>query len=164
MYVAKNSTPLFFHTAKTRLLLPHLTLITFVIVIITPTILISSSTGWKERRERQTDVSLQHRWNGEERRRRKQEEQRPWFRVDPLYYYYSDQGGRICHWSGSLFIIKKNLSSGIFRPSPQQKKLLGDPFLTQFLISRPPPVDPFLVFPTWRHCGPSSPPGSHRAV
>ena len=40
--------------------------------------------------ERQTDVSLQHRWNGEGRRRRKQEEQRPWFRVDPLYYYYSD--------------------------------------------------------------------------
>ena len=45
-------------------------------------------------------------------------------------------------------LLPKNvlLSSGRFRPSPQQKKLLADSFLTQFLIRRLPP--PLLVFPT----------------
>ena len=105
-----------FYTVKTWFLLPHLSLITFVIVIITTTqgcttwgnvkrftlsyalwennsgsnSLLESSASCEglpppsssaaaalvvKSAERQTDVSLQHRWNGEERRRRKQEEQ-----------------------------------------------------------------------------------------
>ena len=163
MYVAKNSTPLFFYTAKTRLLLPHLSLITFVIVIITTTIFISS-TGCKEER-RATDWCITA---AQMERGGKKEEKT------------GRTAAVVSCWSSILLLLRprrphlsliritiyhqKNLSSGIFRPSPQQKKLLGDPFLTQFLIRRPPPVDPFLVFPTWRHCGPSSPPGSHRAV